>query len=132
MEETLLSLQQYKMVKEKDETIRQVQQQKLAQYEPDFKQFKSFSEAHGLPLTFETLELYLHQLITQQQVRLSTFNRRLAGVKYWLVHEHGFQLTSVHEASVKLLRSLYDQEAYMRLKPMRGQRAEKQSDVRKL
>lgn len=132
MEETLFSLQQYKMIKEKDETIRQVQQQKLVQYEPDFKQFKSFSEAHGLPLTFETLELYLHQLITQQHVRLSTFNRRLAGVKYWLVHEHGFQFTSAHEASVKLLRSLYDQEAYMRLKPMRGQRAEKQSDVLRL
>ena len=132
MEETLFSLQQYKMIKEKDETIRQVQQQKLAQYEPDFKQFKSFSEAHGLPLTFETFELYLHQLITQQHVRLSTFNRRLAGVKYWLVHEHGFQFTSAHEASVKLLRSLYDQEAYMRLKPMRGQRAEKQSDVLRL
>lgn len=132
MEETLFSLQQYKMIKEKDETIRQVQQQKLAQYKPDFKQFQAFSEAYGLPLTFETLELYLHQLITQQHVRLSTFNRRLAGVKYWLVHEHGFQFTSAHEASVKLLRSLYDQEAYMRLKPMRGQRVEKQSDVLRL
>lgn len=132
MEETLFSLQQYKMTKQKDETLQKIQKQKLAQYQSDFKQFRAFCDEHLLKLDFESLELYLHHLITQQQVRLSTFNRRLAGVKYWLVHKYGFQFTSEHEASVKLLRSLYDQEEYLRLKPMRGKRAEKQSDVLRL
>lgn len=63
---------------------------------------------------------------------MSTFNRCLAGVKYWLVHEYGFRFTSEHDTSIKLLRGLYDQEEYMRLKPMRGKRAEKQSDVLRL
>ena len=80
---------------------------------------------------FDALELYLHELVTQQQVRLSTFNRRLAGVKYWLTNEYGFQVTPEQEGSIKLLRSLYDQEEYLRLKPMR-KRAEKQSDVLRL
>lgn len=132
MEETLFSLQQYKMTKQKDETLQKIQQQKLVQYQSDFKQFHAFCDEHLLKLDFESLELYLHHLITQQQVRLSTFNRRLAGVKYWLVHEYGFQFTSEYEASVKLLRSLYDQEDFLRLKPMRGKRAEKQSDVLRL
>ncbi|MEB7773535.1 tyrosine-type recombinase/integrase [Kurthia gibsonii] len=132
MEETLFSLQQYKMTKQKDETLQKIQQQKLARYQSDFKQFQAFCDEHLLKLDFDSLELYLHHLITQQEVRLSTFNRRLAGVKYWLVHEYGFQFTSEHEASVKLLRSLYDQEDFLRLKPMRGKRAEKQSDVLRL
>lgn len=132
MEETLFSLQQYKMTKQKDETLQKIQQQKLDSYQSDFKQFKKFCVQHLLKLDFESLELYLHHLITHQQVRLSTFNRRLAGVKYWLVHEHGFQFTSEHDTSIKLLRSLYNQEEYMRLKPMRGKRAEKQSDVLRL
>lgn len=132
MEETLFSLQQYKMTKQKDETLQKIRQQKLKRYQSDFNLFQAFCDEHLLSKNFEALELYLHDLITQQQVRLSTFNRRLAGVKYWLVHEYGFQFTSEHEASVKLLRSLYDQEEYLRLKPMRGKRAEKQSDVLRL
>lgn len=132
MEETLFSLQQYKMTKQKDETLQKIQQQKLDQYQSDFKQFQTFCDEYLLKLDFESLELYLHYLITQQQVRLSTFNRHLAGVKYWLVHEHGFQFTLEHDTSIKLLRGLYNQEEYMRLKPMRGKRAEKQSDVLRL
>jgi len=80
---------------------------------------------HGIPLTFETLEFYLHQLIAQQHVRLYTFNRRLTGREVLIVYEHGFQFISAHEASVKLLCSLYDQEAYMRLNPVRWKRAGK-------
>ena len=132
MEETLFSLQQYKMTKQKDETLQKIQKQKLAQYQSDFKQFRAFCDEHLLKLDFESLELYLHHLITQQQVRLSTFNRRLAGVKYWLVDEYGFQFTSEHDTSIKLLRGLYNHEEYMRLKPMQGKRAEKQSDVLRL
>lgn len=108
MEETLFSLQQYKMTKQKDETLQKIRQEKLNRYQSDFDLFQAFCEEHLLSKDFDALELYLHNLITQQQVRLSTFNRRLAGVKYWLVHEYRFQFTSEHEASVKLLRSLYD------------------------
>lgn len=132
MGEILFSLQQYKMTKQKDETLKKIQKEKLARYQPDFKLFKAFCDEHLLSMDFNTLELYLHELITQQQVRLSTFNRRLAGVKYWLVNEYGCQLTSEHDMSIKLLRDLYNQEEYMRLKPMRGKRAEKQSDVLRL
>ncbi|RUS49872.1 hypothetical protein QI30_19680, partial [Kurthia sp. 3B1D] len=65
MEETLFSLQQYKMTKQKDETLQKIQQQKLMQYQSDFKQFQAFCDEHLLKLDFESLELYLHHLITQ-------------------------------------------------------------------
>ncbi|MGG2114175.1 hypothetical protein ABFY60_27785 [Lysinibacillus pakistanensis] len=50
MEETLFSLQQYKMTKQKDETLQKIQKQKLAQYQSDFKQFRVFCDEHLLKL----------------------------------------------------------------------------------
>lgn len=132
MGETVFSLLQYKMKQQKDETIRNMKMKKLDMYQSDFGLFKMFCEKHFLVKDFDSLELYLHELITQQQIRLSTFNRRFAGVKYWLVNELGLQITSEQEAGVKMLRALYDEEAYLRLKSMRGIRAEKQSDVLRL
>lgn len=132
MEETVFSLQQYKMKQQKDETIRAMKMKKLDMYQSDFNLFQNFCEKHFLRKDFDSLELYLHELITQQKVRLSTFNRRFAGVKYWLVNELELQISSEQEAGVKMLRALYDEEDYLRLKPMRGIRAEEQSDVLRL
>lgn len=132
MENTVFSLQQYKMKQQKDETIRAMKMKKLDMYQSDFGLFKKFCEKYFLGKDFDSLELYLHELITQQQIRLSTFNRRFVGIKYWLVNELGLQITSEQEAGVKMLRVLYDEEDYLRLKSMRGIRAEKQSDVLRL
>lgn len=132
MEDNLFSLQQFKMKQSKDEALRSIKVKKLDMYRPDFQQFQLFCERHILPLDFESVEIYLHELITQQQVRLSTFNRRWAGIKYWFTHEYGVHLTSEQEARVKMLRKLYDEEDYLRLKPMRGIRAEQQGDVLRL
>lgn len=132
MEETLFSLQQYKMQQQKDETIQAMKKKKLDMYKPDFNIFHGFCEKNFLAVNFDSLELYLHELITQQQARLSTFNRRFAGVKYWLIHEYGLQMTVGQESGVKMLRALYNEEDYLRLKSMRGIRAEKQTDVLRL
>jgi integrase/recombinase XerC len=101
-------------------------------YAPDFKQFEVFCERHLLPIDFDSLELYLHESITIQQVRLSTFNRRLAGVKYWLTTKFNQQQSLEQEERVRLLRQLYNEETFLRLKPQRGVRAESQQDVLRL
>lgn len=129
MGETLFSLQKYKVKQQKDETIESIRKKKLDMYHPDYKLFKQFCEKHFLLKNFDSLELYLHELVTQHHVRLSTFNRRLAGIKYWLLNESRLQMTIEQEVSIKALRSLYNEEEYLRLKPMRGVRTEKQSDV---
>ncbi len=85
-----------------------------------------------MAIDFDSLELYLHESITIQQVRLSTFNRRLAGVKYWLTTKFNQQQTLEQEERVRLLRQLYNEETFLRLKPQRGVRAENQQDVLRL
>ena len=132
MEENLFSLQQFKMKQEKDQTLHQMKAKKLEMYEPNFKPFATFCDQHFLPLDFDSLELYLHESITKERVRLSTFNRRLAGVKYWLINKYGLIMTADQNNQIKLLRQLYNEEEFLRLKPMKGKRAEQQSDVLRL
>ena len=132
MEENLFSLQQFKISQETEKSIQHVKNRKVEMYAPDFKQFEIFCERHLLPFDFDSLELYLHESITIQQVRLSTFNRRLAGVKYWLTTKFNHQQTLEQEERVRLLRQLYNEETFLRLKPQRGVRAENQQDVLRL
>ena len=132
MEENLFSLQQFKISQETEKSIQHVKNRKVEMYAPDFKQFEIFCERHLLPFDFDSLELYLHESITIQQVRLSTFNRRLAGVKYWLTTKFNQQQTLEQEERVRLLRQLYNEETFLRLKPQRGVRAENQQDVLRL
>ena len=132
MEENLFSLNQYRIIQETEKSIEQVKNKKLDMYQPDFKQFEIFCERNLLPIDFDSLELYLHDLITVQRVRLSTFNRRLVGVKYWLMNQFNLQQTLEQEDRVRLLRQLYNEETFLRLKPQRGIRAESQNDVLRL
>ncbi|MFJ8238057.1 tyrosine-type recombinase/integrase [Ureibacillus sp. NPDC094379] len=132
MEENLFSLNQYRIIQETEKSIQQVKNKRLDMYQPDFKQFETFCERNLLSPDFDSLELYLHDLITVQRVRLSTFNRRLAGVKYWLMNKLNMQQTLEQEDRVRILRQLYNEETFLRLKPQRGIRAESQNDVLRL
>lgn len=132
MEENLFSLNQYRISQETEQSIQQVKNKRLEMYQPDFKQFETFCNKHVLPINFDSLELYLHDLITVKKARLSTFNRRLSGVKYWLIHQYNQQQTLEQEDRVRLLRQLYNEETFLRLKSQRGIRAENQNDVLRL
>lgn len=132
MEENLFSLNQYRISQETEKSIQQVKNKKLEMYQPDYKQFETFCDKNLLPINFDSLEFYLHDLITAKKVRLSTFNRRLSGIKYWLSNRYYQQQTLEQEDRVRLLRQLYNEETFLRLKPQRGIRAENQNDVLRL
>lgn len=132
MEENLFSLHQFRMSQETEQSIQQVKNKRLEMYQSDFQQFKVFCDKNLLPINFDSLELFLHDLITVKKVRLSTFNRRLAGVKYWLMNKYHQQQTLGQEDRIRLLRQLYNEETFLRLKPQRGVRAENQNDVLRL
>lgn len=87
MEEKFFSLNQYRI---RQETKKSLKNKRLEMYQPDFKQFEMFCDINLLPINFNSLELYLHDLITVRKVRLSTFNRRLSGAKYWLSNKGMF------------------------------------------
>lgn len=110
-------------------SIEAVLEQKKKMYQPDFDQFVRFCEEEGRELDFDALEKYLHISITEQRVKYATFNRRAAGVRFFLKDVLGLEQTEDEKKRIRIIRQLYNTEEYLRLKPMRGVRAEKQDDV---
>lgn len=110
-------------------SIQAVLEQKKSTYQPDFDKFVAFCEEEGRHIDFDAFEKYLHQSVTGQQVKYSTFNRRAAGVMYFLTDVLCSEQTPEQKKRVQIIRQLYNTEEYLRLKPMRGVRAERQEEV---
>lgn len=112
-----------------DASIEAVLEQKKKMYQPDFDQFVRFCEEEGRALDFDALEKYLHNSVTEQRVKYSTFNRRAAGITFFLKDVLQLVQTEDEKKRIQIIRQLYNTEEYLRLKPMRGVRAEKQDEV---
>jgi len=110
-------------------SIEAVLEQKKKTYQPDFDQFVRFCEEEGRELSFDALEKYLHHSVAEQQVKYATFNRRAAGVQFFLKDVFGLEQTEEEKKRLQIIRQLYNTEKYLRLKPMRGVKAEKHDEV---
>lgn len=110
-------------------SIEAVLEQKKKMYQPDFDQFVRFCEEEGREQSFDALEKYLHHSVTEQGVKYATFNRRAAGVQFFLKDVLGLEQTEQEKKRLQIIRQLYNTEKYLRLKPMRGVKAEKQDEV---
>ena len=115
-----------------EESIQSLSNQKLDMYQPDFSRFLRFCQMENRKPDFDALEKYLHHSIVDQRVKLSTFNRRFAGVQFYLIHVLNLTQTEEQKKRIKLIRQLYNTEDYIRLKAMRGVRAERQEEVLQL
>lgn len=114
---------------EVEESIAQVMQRKKDMYYPDYKKFVHFCESEYRTLDFDSMEKYLHKLITVNGIKYSTFNRRAAGITFYLSSVLNLEQSTLQKKRLQIIRQLYNTEEYLRLKPMRGVRAEKQEEV---
>lgn len=110
-------------------TIEKVIEQKKEVYRPDFERFLRFCEMEQREPSFDAMEKYLHESIVKQGVKYSTFNRRAAGIQYFLKDVLKLEQTPEQQKRIQIIRQLYNTEDYLRLKPMRGVRAERQEEV---
>ena len=113
-------------------TIEKVIEQKKAVYKSDYERFVRFCESEVREPNFDALEKYLNYSVVDQRVKLSTFNRRASGVQFYLKEVYNLRQTVEQKKRVKLIRQLYNTEDFLRLKPMRGVRAERQEEVLQL
>ena len=65
-------------------TIEKVLEQKKEMYHPDFDRFLRFCELEHREPSYDAMEKYLHESIVEQRVKYSTFNRRAAGIQFYL------------------------------------------------
>ncbi|OCS85008.1 tyrosine-type recombinase/integrase [Caryophanon tenue] len=131
MEEKIIHLHPSLLQKQAEADLQKIQDKRRDRYKYDMKHFVLFCDEHMLAHTYDSLKLYLHHSITQQRIKFSTFERRLAGIKFHLKAD-GQQPTEQQLEDIRLLRDLYNQPEYLRLKPQIGQRAEKQDEVLRL
>ncbi len=114
------------------ETIEKVVDKKIEMYQSDYDRFSRFCNSEEREPDFDALEKYLNYSVVDQRVKLSTFNRRAAGVLFFLKDVYNLLQTAEQKKRIQLIRKLYNTEDYLRLKPMRGVRAERQEEVLQL
>lgn len=125
----IINLQSIVTDRKVEESIEQVIEAKKEMYLPDYNRFLQFCEFERRQPDFDALEKYLHQSVVEQRVKLSTFNRRAAGIQYYLKVIAKLEQTEEQRKRIQIIRQLYNTEEYLRLKPMRGVRAERQDEV---
>ncbi len=114
--------------KKVNDAIQQEIDKKSKMYEGDFKRFEQYAKQQSLELSFATLEKYLLHTI-QKGLKLSTFNKRSAGIKHFLVNTYGLVETEEQNKRIALLRQKYNHTDYAKQKLMKGQSAQSKSEV---
>lgn len=124
----LIQVQSLIKNKKVNDAIQQQVDKKSKMYEGDFDRFKQYAEQNNLSVTFETLESYLLHTI-DSGLKLSTFNKRSAGVKHFLVNTYGLAETADQKKRTALLRQMYNDVQYAQQKLMKGQSAQPKHEV---
>ncbi len=128
MEEKVINLNEAIEKNKVNSNIEEQINKKSEMYKGDFKRFQQFSEQKGLKLTFETLEAYLNQTV-ETGLKISTFNRRSASVKHFLVNELKLVETEENKQRIALLRQMYNDEQRAEQTLMEGQKALPKDEV---
>ena len=124
----LIQVQSLVESKKTKDAIQQQVDKKSKMYEGDFKRFMQYAEQKTSPLSFETLESYLRRTV-ESGLKLSTFNKRSAGVKHFLVNTYGLNETAEQKERIALLRRMYNNVQYAKQKLVKGQSAQPKGEV---
>ncbi|EON72991.1 tyrosine-type recombinase/integrase [Lysinibacillus sphaericus] len=111
-----------------EDTIKAQVNKRLKVYAGDFKRFEEHCFNNGHFITFESLEVYLYKTI-QSGLKLTTFNRRSAAIKYHLENSFGLLQTEEQRKRIKQLRSIYNNHERSEQKRIRGQSALPKEEV---
>lgn len=128
MEEKVIPLTQMIEGRKVDSEIQEQIDKKSKMYAGDFQRFQQFANEKGLSISFETLEAYLLHTI-KQGLKLSTFNRRSASVKHFLVNELKLTETDEQKQRIAFIRQKYNDKEHAEQKQVGGQVAQPKDEV---
>lgn len=124
----LIQVQSLVKNKEVNEAVQEQIDKKSKMYEGDFNRFMQYAEQEDLPMSFETLASYLLYTV-ESGLKLSTFNKRSAGIKHFLVNHYGLIETEDQSKRIALLRQKYNDIDYAKQKLIKGQSAQSKVEV---
>lgn len=114
--------------REVNEAIQEQIDKKSRMYLDDFKRFKKYTTQQGIELSFEALEAYLLHTVNAG-LKISTFNRRSASVKHFLVTVLGQTESDEQKKRIALLRQKYNDIQFVEQKQVGGQVAQPKHEV---
>lgn len=106
--------------------------EKFKMYESDFIRFEKFCKENSLGISFDSLLIYLRQCVTQNKIKLSTYCRRMAGIKYYLQQRYKLNQTIENKNQFDSLRALYNKAEFISLKTSIGVKCENKEEVLQL
>lgn len=106
-----------------------VNEKKLNDYKGEYVLFVKWCKDSNLQIDFDSMEQYLLNAVTIQGVKMNTYNRKRAALKFYLENVHDLKQTDEQLNNLKLIRDLYKTEDYMRKAQVEGVRAEAKKDV---
>lgn len=112
-----------------DKSINEQIQKTKKMYQGDFNRFKNYCIETKRELSFDSLEKYLYHTITEERLKISTFNRRSAAITYFLTNDLNQELTNGQLKRIQLIRKMYDNDEYYALKKVSGQKAKNKKEV---
>lgn len=124
----IIEFTQAAKMREVDEQIQKQIDKKSKMYAGDFKRFEMYCQKKGLIISFDSLKAYLLDTI-QEGFKLSTFNRRAAGIKHFLINELGQSETDAQSKEIALLRQIYNDVEFSGQKLVKGQAAQPKEEV---
>lgn len=89
-----------------------VYDKKRSVYYKDYQRFCDFCLRNSLPLNYKSLESYLSHSIIKENIKYSTFNRRLYGIKFFLKEQLHIMEPIDFKNNIHLLKRMYDNEFY--------------------
>lgn len=128
MEVKIFKLTQVIENRKVNEAIQEQMDKKSKMYEGDFRRFQAYASTNNMPLDFSTLEAYLLHTI-ESGLKLSTFNRRCASVKHYLINEYGIAETTEQNKRIALLRQKFNDKEHVEQKRIQGQSAQPKHEV---
>lgn len=93
-------------------------------YKHDIKNYRAYAEHTHQTLCASSMYDYLYYSITEEKVKKTTFEKRLAAIKKLLKVEHGltFLNDETYLKETAYLRSLFNKEEYARQKQVKGKK----------
>ncbi|MEG0694173.1 MAG: site-specific integrase [Erysipelotrichaceae bacterium] len=112
----VIKLADLQMDKEFQNDIDKQEHKKAEVYKGEYNLFIKWCKDNNKQIEFDSVSRYLHEAIKVQGVRLNTFNRKSAGLSFYLNYAHGIRFTDEQKEVIKKLRQMYKQPEYIELK----------------
>lgn len=116
MAENLIKINHFQEERRLQEIKELTKEKRKNDYQGEFRIFQKWCTTNQYESNYKSAEKYLLHEIEVKGIRLSTFNRKVAAIRFYLTEIQGIAVSESFEDVVLALRGLYNLEPYLEKK----------------